>query len=147
MEEQVYRDATELVCKHGSIEQIKTQLDFILNNTLDVHHDECKALVFEHLVDYGRLRDAFKISKTYSISCGHANNVLIQSACEFGDAELVRSLLAEPTVDPTEHHDVCLTLALSNGNLAVVKLLLEDGRIRPKTIGDDFRRSLERMQN
>lgn len=70
------------------------------------------------------------------------NNAAIQRACENGEVDLVKLLLAGPQVDPAANtkdgkrygHDernFCIRRAARNGHIEVVKLLLADNRVDP----------------
>lgn len=77
----------------------------------------------------------------------HTYNEPIQNACEKGDIELVKLLLASPIVDPgantkngkrykTDETNFCIRRAAKEGHLEVVKLLLNDKRVNPASKGN-----------
>jgi hypothetical protein len=53
-------------------------------------------------------------------------------ACECGEIEMVKDLLARPEVDPATDDNRGFILACQNNHLAVVQLLLTENRIDPK---------------
>jgi hypothetical protein len=70
------------------------------------------------------------------------NNEPIQRACERGDTEIVKLLLADPKVDPacntsdgkrysSDETNFCIRRAAKAGHIEVVKLLLKDKRVNP----------------
>jgi hypothetical protein len=72
----------------------------------------------------------------------HTYNEPIQNACQQGDAELVKLLLASPIVNPgdntksgkrykSDETNFCIRRAAKEGHLEVVKLLLNDKRVNP----------------
>jgi hypothetical protein len=75
------------------------------------------------------------------------NNEPIQRACERGDAEIVKLLLAHPKVDPvcnttdgkrygSDETNYCIRRAAKAGHIEVVKLLLKDKRVNPASRGN-----------
>ena len=77
----------------------------------------------------------------------HTYNEPIQNACQQGDAELVKLLLADPKVNPgdntksgkrykTDETNFCIRRAAKEGHLEVVKLLLNDKRVNPASKGN-----------
>jgi hypothetical protein len=77
----------------------------------------------------------------------HTYNEPIQNACDRGDVELVKLLLASPIVDPgsntkdgkrykQDETNFCIRRAAKNGHLEVVKLLLNDKRVNPASRGN-----------
>lgn len=61
------------------------------------------------------------------------NNEPIINASSNGHIEIVRLLLADPRVDPTDQHN----RAISNAsNIEIIKLLLNDSRVKQKLIDD-----------
>lgn len=77
----------------------------------------------------------------------HTYNQPIQRACEKGDIELVKLLLASPQIDPgantkdgkrykNDETNFCIRRAAKEGHLEVVKLLLNDKRVNPASKGN-----------
>jgi hypothetical protein len=77
----------------------------------------------------------------------HTNNEPIQNACDRGDVELAKLLLASPTVNPGDNTkngkrykqdetNFCIRRAAKNGHLEIVRLLLFDKRVNPASRGD-----------
>jgi len=75
------------------------------------------------------------------------NNEPIQKACERGDVEIVKLLLAHPKVDPvcnttdgkrygSDETNYCIRRAAKAGHIEVVKLLLKDKRVNPASRGN-----------
>jgi len=75
------------------------------------------------------------------------NNEPIQRACERGDLEIVKLLLAHPKVDPvcnttdgkrygSDETNFCIRRSAKEGHIEVVKLLLKDKRINPASRGN-----------
>jgi ankyrin repeat protein len=52
-------------------------------------------------------------------------------ACEEGQTESVRILLADPRVDPAVNHNQAIIKASSNGHVEIVRLLMADPRVNP----------------
>ena len=52
-------------------------------------------------------------------------------AYEKGHIYIVKILLSNPNVDPSDFNNFSLTLAAKNGNIDVVSLLIKDKRIDP----------------
>ena len=62
------------------------------------------------------------------------NNKAFRDAARFGNAAVMKALLADPRVQPTSHgHDSALARAAENAHTEVVEVLLADGRSNPET--------------
>ena len=57
----------------------------------------------------------------------------IMNAIVNGYSEVMRLLLSDPRVDPSDHNNYAIILASKNGRLEVVKLLLSDPRVDPSS--------------
>ena len=55
-------------------------------------------------------------------------NVLL-NACIYGHTEVVRLLLADPTVHPGDQESLSLQYACEQGHVEIVKLLLQSGKV------------------
>jgi hypothetical protein len=64
-------------------------------------------------------------------------NFPIQWAAENGEVEMVRHLLSNNLVDPSDYGNDAILSASSNGHIEVVKLLLSDERVDPSADEND----------
>jgi ankyrin repeat protein len=48
-----------------------------------------------------------------------------------GSLEVVKRLLQDPRIDPSDYDNYAIQIASANGNSAVVKILLQDPRVNP----------------
>jgi hypothetical protein len=58
-------------------------------------------------------------------------------ASENGHLEVVKLLLADPRVDPSDYNNIAIQAASKNGQLEVVRLLLSHPRVNPSDYGND----------
>ena len=84
------------------------------------------------------------------VSAFHANPTFddFVIACHSGTADIVRSLLAHPVIDPSVKNNMPLRLSSFLGHSEVVKVLLVDHRVDPSADGaayyGDMRRRIEK---
>lgn len=58
----------------------------------------------------------------------------LEMACRDGAcASKIADLLASPDVNPADHNSLCLVAAVRFGHVDTVRLLLQDGRVNPKS--------------
>lgn len=57
---------------------------------------------------------------------------LLSIVCEKGYSDIVSSLLSDNRIDPSRQDCICLIMAINNGRVEIVKLLLDDGRVDSK---------------
>lgn len=69
---------------------------------------------------------------------------VLLNACIHGHTEVVRILLADPTIDPGAQESLSLQYACEYGHIEVVKLLLQSGKVEKEANnGSPFRRALQ----
>src|SRR3989304_5945772 len=56
---------------------------------------------------------------------------LFKCACKYDQIEVVKLLLQDPKVDPSDQNNYAIRLASRKGHVEVVKLLLQDSRVNP----------------
>jgi hypothetical protein len=66
------------------------------------------------------------------------SNYSIRWASREGYTEVVKQLLNDPRVDPSDFNNCCIGLARANGHKEVVKLLLSDKRVRDKLTEEEI---------
>lgn len=71
---------------------------------------------------------------------GVDRNIILRSAALSGNAPLVKVLLDDPRVDPTDKDDEAMQNAIMEGNHEVVGVLLVDGRASVETAVSAFKR-------
>src|SRR5690606_28065679 len=63
-------------------------------------------------------------------------NLAIRFASRNGHAAVVRMLLQDERIDPSDENNEAIQMASSRGHFCIVRLLLQDGRTDPSTDSD-----------
>lgn len=58
------------------------------------------------------------------------------NACIYGHTEVVRLLLADPTINPGHQDSLSLQYACERGHIEIVKLLLQSGKVNKAANND-----------
>ena len=100
--------------------------------------DVSNLIVQEFLFDVENLAqyDKWAIRKFLNRATQTTRSALLDTACETGNVENVKALLADRRANPLAQGSVCLWSASMNGHTEIVKALLADGRADPRA-GDN----------
>lgn len=94
------------------------------------HPTEEDLQIYQEAIDHGE-----DLDHPYSIT-----NMPIRMASKYGHLEIVRLLLDDKRVDPTDRDNDAIWSAYENGHVDVVKLLLKDERVTRELGSRDIRR-------
>ncbi len=78
--------------------------------------------------DPNKFLELYKVSK---LDMSFDDNESIGWASIKGHTEIVKILLEDPRVDPSDRNNLAIRLASENGHIEIVKLLLKDPRVDP----------------
>ncbi|KAJ3194695.1 hypothetical protein HK101_002169 [Irineochytrium annulatum] len=117
---------------HGHTRIVQLLLHSLVNIT---PHLAGESLIAASANDHPDIVDTFLRLPPNRIDPTFRSNASLRIACERGNEQIVRMLLADPRVDPSDLGDQALTLACKLGHTRIAELLLNTGRVDPSADG------------